>query len=193
MYVEGGFSVRVRTAFKEIFGIEDETIVLNVPDAKSHKATTSRYNEKTVWGCLQVVKKLVEEHGFEAKDIMVISPYSDDEQLLKRARTALGAKYQDLLVTTVDGAQGREKPIAVHSFPNTRDMGFTTDPHRMAVEYTRASHGQVLIINYDSIKGAFQYGDSSLSQLLDWHEENHLVVSNVDAPGDFHVDVDAEF
>lgn len=80
------------------------------------------------------------------KDIGVISAYrGQTEELRKRLRA-----WPELEVKTIDGFQGREKPIIIFSCVRSNpggQLGFLADHRRLNVALTRAQRGLVVIGN----------------------------------------------
>jgi len=80
----------------------------------------------------KLVEQLTREKSIDRRSIGVISAYKEQVYLL---RNLLGGGID---VNTVDGFQGREKPIIIVSTVRTRGIGFLRDHRRMNVAITRA-------------------------------------------------------
>ena len=87
--------------------------------------------------------------GHLASDIAVLTPYSNQRNLLKnRLNTLIG---KGLFVETIDKAQGTERLLIllslVRSSGTSRSIGFVSDPRRLNVAITRAQFGLIVVGN----------------------------------------------
>ena len=87
--------------------------------------------------------------GHLASDIAVLTPYSNQRNLLKhRLNTLIG---KGLFVETIDKAQGTERLLIllslVRSSGTSRSIGFVSDPRRLNVAITRAKFGLIVVGN----------------------------------------------
>ena len=129
---------------------------INVEGAESVDGT-SRYNLGEVNVVTQVVRELLQGGELKPSDIGVISPYSAQVKLLRRALSSFRGQGgldgglgggMNLPIDSVDGFQGREMEVIVFSAvrSNTRgSLGFLEDPRRMNVMLTRAKRGLIVI------------------------------------------------
>jgi len=86
------------------------------------------------WAQVMGIRHALKEHGIIVKECMDNSVVSFG-----------GREIDSVEVNTVDGYQGREKPIIIVSLVRTATMGFLTDSRRVNVMFTRAKHGLFVI------------------------------------------------
>eukprot|EP00929_Paragymnodinium_shiwhaense_P107467 TRINITY_DN7357_c0_g2_i1.p1 TRINITY_DN7357_c0_g2~~TRINITY_DN7357_c0_g2_i1.p1 ORF type:complete len:839 (-),score=208.07 TRINITY_DN7357_c0_g2_i1:31-2547(-) len=94
-----------------------------------------------------IVRRLVRQTS--PRDIGVISPYSGQVARLKRQLLS------SVEVHTVDGYQGREKPIIIVSCVRSNlrgSVGFLSDYRRLNVALTRAQRGLIVIGNPETLR-----------------------------------------
>jgi predicted DNA helicase len=114
---------------------------------KQKKDSQSKYNPEEA----KLVKWIVEELlklGVSPKDIGVITPYKDQEDLLKKL-------LKNIEVQTVDGFQGREKEIIIISLVRSNkegDIGFLEDLRRLNVALTRPKRKLIIVADANTIK-----------------------------------------
>lgn len=81
--------------------------------------------------------------------IAVLSPYRDQvARIRKKLNEFNDLEKVSVEVNTIDGIQGREKPIVILSTvrgENGRDIGFVRDERRMNVAITRAKHSMIIV------------------------------------------------
>jgi len=114
----------------------------------------------------RVVKRLLQHHP--AKDIGVVSPYRGQVGLMKKSLP------RDVEVKTVDGFQGREKPVIIFSCVRSNSagrVGFLSDQRRLNVAITRAQSGLVVVGNAKTLRH-----DKIWSSWLDFVEKHQLTV-----------------
>lgn len=103
-------------------------MLINVPNSDCDQVGTSRRNSEQTEAALRVVEKLI-SCNIKHSDILVIGAYRAEFIELRRKIP------EDVLVTTVDTAQGRERSYVVLVFSTTEKtgLGFTGNPHRLCV------------------------------------------------------------
>jgi len=109
---------------------------------KQKKDSQSRYNPEEAKLVKQIVEKLINA-GVKPEDIGVITPYKDQEELLKKL-----LKPFNVEVNTVDGFQGREKEVIIISLVRSNkegEIGFLEDLRRLNVAVTRAKRKLIII------------------------------------------------
>ncbi|CAN8069076.1 unnamed protein product [Agarophyton chilense] len=83
--------------------------------------------------------------------IVLLSPYRQQVVLLEQlVRECVILKSMNIEVSTIDGIQGREKPVVVLSTVrggNCKDIGFVNDERRMNVALTRAKYSLLIVGN----------------------------------------------
>ncbi|ODQ56754.1 hypothetical protein WICANDRAFT_65637 [Wickerhamomyces anomalus NRRL Y-366-8] len=82
----------------------------------------------------------------------------------------------DLMVSSIDAFQGREKKIIIFSCVRSNskgNFGFLKDPRRLNVALTRASHTLIIIGN----KSCLSKGDELWADLIDYFEKNDRLIS----------------
>ena len=101
-----------------------------------------------------VVDSLV-ENGAEEQEIVVITPYEAQRQLIS---TLFRTQERTVEVGNIDALQGREKPFVILSLvrSGSKTVGFLNNPRRANVALTRAQSGMVIIGDADTL------GQSSL-------------------------------
>lgn len=116
---------------------------------------------------------------FTAADIGIITPYAAQAQAITRALAAAAAASAGLAtapaeVATVDGFQGREKPLILLSTVRSNGaarVGFVADPRRANVALTRARAGVVVVGDAATLRGCALWAD-----WLAWVAEEGRVV-----------------
>ncbi len=122
---------------------------------ETREGSTSKRNRGESKLVEYIHKKLVSK-GVEPEKIGVISPYSDQIDLLEER---LGSTETE--IKTVDGYQGREKDVIVISLvrSNTDDrIGFLGDHRRLNVALTRARKKIIVIGDFDTLGQEEIYG-----------------------------------
>ena len=112
---------------------------------RQRKGSTSFYNPEEI-DKVKVLVELFISHGFDVKNMGVISPYDDQVEMLKKALR----KYEGLEVKTVDGFQGKEKEVIIISLVRANEknkLGFLEDLRRLNVSITRAKKHLVIVGN----------------------------------------------
>ncbi|MBS3812240.1 IGHMBP2 family helicase [Candidatus Bipolaricaulota bacterium] len=103
----------------------------------------------------------------EGEDVGVISPYSDQIDLLRSRHSGDG-----LEIKSVDGFQGREKEVILISFVRSNEgdrVGFLKDERRLNVAMTRARRKLIMIGDSGTL------GETEIySRMLDYVRENCL-------------------
>lgn len=102
----------------------------------------STFNEGEAALALDLARKLV-EHGLEAENIGILSPYSAQVQ---RMRALAGDEGFE--INSIDGFQGREKDAIIVTLVrsnDSRDIGFLSDLRRLNVALTRAKKALIVI------------------------------------------------
>lgn len=111
----------------------------------------SVYNPDEAKVVLNALVALVCQHStFDFREkIAVLSPYREQVVLLKRmCAENISTRRIGVEVNTIDGIQGREKPIVILSTVrggNASDIGFVRDERRMNVAITRAKHSVIVV------------------------------------------------
>lgn len=129
----------------------------------------SRMNQ----GEVDIVKAYVTElleYNVPESAIGVITPYNGQVQLLKQQ---LLPKHPLLEIGTVDGFQGREKPVIIISMVRSNDdaeIGFLSDVRRMNVAVTRGQRQVVLIGDSETVTRRGQ--DVFLKGLVEFFTDN---------------------
>jgi superfamily I DNA and/or RNA helicase len=115
-------------------------VFINV-EGSEEKADGSRYNEKEIEACEEIVKALL-KYGVQSSEIGIISPYR-----AQRKRIAERLDIKGLEVNTVDAFQGREKDVIIFSVTSTEDMAFASDINRLNVAFTRPRYKLIVVGN----------------------------------------------
>ena len=108
---------------------------------KQKKDSQSKYNPEEARLVKKIVEKLISA-GMQQKDIGVITPYKDQEDLLQKLLPS------DVEVKTVDGFQGREKEVIILSTVRSNkegDIGFLEDLRRLNVAITRPKRKLIVV------------------------------------------------
>lgn len=112
---------------------------------------TSYSNQEEVDTIAELVRAALSSGDLEESDIGIITPYSAQALLLRRALDAsMGSDSDAVEVASVDGFQGREKELIFFSSVRSnseRRIGFVADDRRLNVAITRAKRGLVIVGN----------------------------------------------
>jgi len=133
----------------------------NFPE-KRKKDSQSRYNPEEAKLVKDIVNKLIKA-GVSPKDIGVITPYKDQEDLLKKL-------LKDVEVQTVDGFQGREKEVIVVSLVRSnkeKDIGFLSDLRRLNVAITRPKRKLIMVGDKETVAS-----DKTYKKLVEYVDKN---------------------
>lgn len=132
------------------------------------RASFSKHNP----GEARIVKEIVDElirFGVAREDIGVITPYKDQEDLL---RSILPDKVE---VKTVDGFQGREKEVIVISLVRSNpeeEIGFLKDARRLNVAITRAKRKLIIVGDKGTLSSSPLY-----SEVIEYFSTNGQIVN----------------
>lgn len=142
-------------------------------DAKSVLASTgSKYNDMEAQVAMQHISMLIEA-GVKPDDIGVISPYSAQVAVLKKAiQKELGLKVE---VSTIDGFQGREKEVIIVSLVRSNDsgeIGFLSDKRRLNVAMTRPKRQLCVIGDMETLERS---GEKFLQNWVNYAEDKFEV------------------
>ncbi|ODV77489.1 DNA helicase [Suhomyces tanzawaensis NRRL Y-17324] len=124
----------------------------------------SKYNEMEALLVVKHLKKLL-GYGVAPEHIGVISPYSAQVNIVKKALQHEASAYSRIEVSTVDGFQGREKEIIIISLVRSNDafeVGFLRDERRLNVAMTRPKRQLCVVGNIEVI------GQSGFGFLEKW-------------------------
>ncbi|KAK5719063.1 hypothetical protein LTR17_015397 [Elasticomyces elasticus] len=125
--------------------------------AQKANGSTSKFNLTTARVIYQLAYRLVTDGKFAAKDIMVLSFYKDQVQLLQSLFDDVPS-FADIYVDTVDGSQGNERKVVlidcvVLGNANGDGTGFLgTDQRRFNVAMSRAQVGRITVVHSSMIK-----------------------------------------
>lgn len=155
--------------------VEDEEDINNVLASSG-----SKYNDMEASVAVQHIAKLVEA-GVQPEQIGVISPYSAQVAVLKKA-IQREMEITGVEVSTIDGFQGREKEAIVVSLVRSNDeqeIGFLSDRRRLNVAMTRPKRHLCVIGDMETLER------SGERFLCDWvkHVDDKYEVRYVDAVG----------
>lgn len=138
----------------------------------------SKYNDLEAAVAVQHIGKLIEA-GVKPEQIGVISPYSAQVAVLKKALQKLEVAVE---VSTIDGFQGREKEAIVVSLVRSndeREIGFLSDKRRLNVAMTRPKRHLCIIGDMETLERS---GDRFLRDWVKYCEEKYEI-RYVDAVG----------
>ncbi len=145
-------------SWKDVFDPGEPVVFVDTSDIEAPErirpGSTSKYNP----GEAEIVEELAEnliDAGIEEEEIAVISPYSDQAELIDR-----NLDRENLEVKTVDGFQGREKEVVIVSLtrsnPN-QTVGFLEDVRRLNVTLTRAKRKLVVVGDTETVSAHQTY------------------------------------
>ncbi|KAF3993986.1 hypothetical protein FT663_00006 [Candidozyma haemuli var. vulneris] len=150
-------------------------------DGKSVLASTgSKYNDMEASVAVQHIAKLIEA-GVKPEEIGVISPYSAQVAVLKKA-IQKELQSPGVEVSTIDGFQGREKEAIVVSLVRSndeREIGFLSDRRRLNVAMTRPKRQLCVIGDMETLERS---KDKFLCAWVKYVEEKYEV-RYIDAVG----------
>lgn len=134
-------------------------------DGREAREGTSYTNEAEVKAVAELLRALLAGGEVKPNQIGVITPYAAQVRAFRQhlgipnrgdmagpAQAAALSNCPD--VASVDGFQGREKDVIFMSpvrANNTGNVGFTGDPRRLNVSFTRAKRGLVVCGNFDTL------------------------------------------
>jgi len=111
---------------------------------------TSKFNQAEA-EAVQVVLDALSgrgNHGVEAAQVGVVTPYKGQERLLSSTLRGAHGRPSTAEVATIDSFQGREKEVIVLSCVRANaagKLGFLADTRRMNVALTRAKRGLIVL------------------------------------------------
>lgn len=119
---------------------------IHVPNSVCEYMGKSKYSPQQTKAAMYVVLKLVAS-GIPPAEIMVIGGYRAQIMELRKSI------HKDVLVTTVDGVQGQERPCVVFVFATNKESGpgFTMDPRRLCVSMSPQKKFLALIGDIDTV------------------------------------------
>merc|ERR1711871_779561 len=131
---------------------------------EGHSYTNEKEIEKAIWALNQLLCRGDPLLPGGADDIGVITPYSSQSRLLKRAlrrqkHRQLGLNRIE--VSTVDGFQGREKEVIIFTAVRSNELGkvgFLDKWRRMNVMMTRPRRGLIIIGNKKTLRCDRRWG-----------------------------------
>jgi superfamily I DNA and/or RNA helicase len=125
---------------EEFLNPEKPVVFINV-EGREEKANGSRFNEKEIDACVEIVNALL-KYGVQSSEIGIISPYRIQRKMIRER-----LDIRELEVNTVDAFQGREKDVIIFSVTSTEDMAFASDLNRLNVAFTRARYKLIVVGN----------------------------------------------
>jgi len=136
---------------------------------RSRQGSTSKENVEEALFVNRVVENFLRA-GLNAEDIAVISPYSDQVDLLNQKIRA-----PDLETKSVDGFQGREKEVVIISLTRSNDrneIGFLEDTRRLNVFLTRAKRKLIVVGDSSTVTHHKTY-----EYFFDYVKENGRIIA----------------
>lgn len=125
----------------------------------------SKFNNQEADLAVKHISALI-ECGVSAMDIGVISPYSAQT---RRIRNILKEKWPQVVCSSIDGFQGREKQVIILSLVRCNDtgtVGFLESINRLNVAMTRAKRHLCVIGNAQTLAR-----DATLKSLVAYLED----------------------
>lgn len=160
------------------------SIFLHVPPGTMYRSTTgySTVNPSHLVA-VNYALDFLKEQGAEAKDIAVFTFYKAQLRLLRKLPEAVG-----VMMSTVDGAQGKEYPFIILDLVKIGgrgfSLGFITDVRRMCVGLSRAQNGLLILGNQDMIEGKHMtQGTRKWDNLVKYHRGRNAI-KVVDLPAE---------
>ena len=171
-------------------------------NASRDASSSSLSNRGEAMAVLELIQELMNKYGGEKgkvkmSDVAVLSPYSQQVELIKRLveekfnkgrqRPQRGgrplAEHSTVEVCTVDSFQGREKPIVILSCVRAGDyfntnIGFLRDVRRMNVAITRAKYALWIVGDMRKLRGTKEW-----KELVEDAEKRGLVKEGRDIRG----------
>jgi Superfamily I DNA and RNA helicases and helicase subunits len=120
--------------------------------ATEKKLNTSLLNSTEAAIAIREIGKLFENYRLRQCDIGIITPYLDQNRLIKRALEDYN--WTEIEVATVDGFQGREKEVIILSLVRNnknKSVGFLKEYKRLNVAVTRAKRALIIICDTKTI------------------------------------------
>ncbi|XP_048588777.1 helicase with zinc finger domain 2-like isoform X4 [Nematostella vectensis] len=144
----------------------------------------SKSNEKEANKAVHVAKVLVNKYAVNHGDVVILTPYRQQQVLIKEG---LHAPYDDIQVSTIIKSQGSEWDYVILSLvrslpkdeieaePSSKwlvdNLGFLRDEHQINVALTRARRGLCIIGNKNLVEL-----DPTWSALLSHYEQGETIV-----------------
>lgn len=161
-------AVKNDSSYYEGFEHDKEIIFINVNShEEKHGDQSSYFNSKEQDKIFDLVVSYPKTK-IKGEDIGIISPYLEQVRQLSR-------KFMGFEIKTVDGFQGREKPIIIISLVRSNkkgNLGFLTDYRRLNVAITRAQKQLVILGNAKTLEKDPVYG-----RLLEYVKEKGKFLS----------------
>ena len=170
-------SIVYENLFEQLFGRKDTLIVLDVGRTKTSSANTSKLNEGTAQVVIQLLHTLINTWSIGGEEVLLITPYLAQQQLVKRCIAMLGGDLERVTMSSIDGAQSRERNLEILDLVITDRMGFLRDSHRIVTAASRCLDGLILVVDLTTVVECSEFRQSALETLLVYATEQGLVVS----------------
>ncbi|KAI9666285.1 MAG: hypothetical protein M1821_004220 [Bathelium mastoideum] len=131
---------KARETLSKLIQKQDNLVWLNVKSTEYKiKDIHSKYNERELILSIYIVSLLL-QNGYQAKDIILLSPYLTQKSLIERTINFLSNKsgLKDLCVITFDSCQGGEAEVVVMPVISTFQIGFLKALARIDVATCRS-------------------------------------------------------
>jgi AAA domain len=122
-------------------------LFLHVEGREQKSASGSPYNVREARAVASLVKSVPSEQRCNPDKFRIITFYRAQVQTIRQELDSRGLR--NVLVSTVDSAQGCESDIVVISFVRSDMVGFLKDDRRMNVALTRARYQLVCVGNIE--------------------------------------------
>ncbi|EEH05190.1 DNA helicase [Histoplasma capsulatum G186AR] len=141
--------------FNRKYGKERTAIYLDVAGSKEElNSTKSKANLDHRKIVLELAASLLRENVVLGSQIAIITPYSYQRNMYRcdvssmaRAHPQIGQKLLDIVITTIDGFQGREREVCIVDLTCTERIGFLHAAQRINVALSRAKCGLYVVGN----------------------------------------------
>ena len=141
--------------------------------------TGTRANPMHARTIQRYVSLIVENSGFNSRDVGVIAPYEVQVRLLRALLEPLGVPPDQVHVLTTDSSQAKEYPVVFFDTVapgGDYSLGFVSDARRMNVSLTHAKYGLFVMSNRGI--GRVQYQERR-RRLVEMHEQRNAVMRDV--------------
>ncbi|MCP4459823.1 MAG: hypothetical protein GY816_17645, partial [Cytophagales bacterium] len=168
---------------------ERPTVFINCPGIERTDSTGSKFNFEEAECAIQLVKQLVASSAAIPAQITILTFYYGQSVIIQES-LLLEPGLESLLVSSVDGIQGREQNIIIlsavraatssasdgtlHKHP-TPTLGFITDRRRLNVALSRCRTGLFIIGDQSHLSST----SPLWMRLVDYYSKNGMTASTV--------------
>lgn len=177
----------LKRTFKDA-GRRNSIFILNVSDTTERLvgASKSRINIDTGAYALTLALNLIQLFSYAASEVQVIAAYGGQVDLLKRAVALLTSpssstrdshkSLSGLEISTIDNAQGSQRPATVVDLVAASSPGFTDRADRLATALTRCQEVCIIVMDLQQLGTSLKPG-RPLDRLINLLRERDAVIT----------------